>query len=59
MVEMDSTAMAPAPHPPVGTFSPLAGRSTRAAMLTPPSPRLRGEGKGEGRTLTPTLEICE
>src|SRR5690606_13403270 len=37
-----------APHPPAGTFSPQAGRRETTAMLTPPSPRLRGEGKGEG-----------
>jgi aldehyde oxidoreductase len=39
-----------APHPPAGTFSPQAGRRETTATLTPPSPRLRGEGKGEGRS---------
>ena len=38
-----------APHPAAATFSPQAGR--RANPLTPaiPSPRLRGEGQGEGQ----------
>ncbi|HVW54195.1 MAG TPA: molybdopterin cofactor-binding domain-containing protein [Rhizobiaceae bacterium] len=34
-----------APHPPAGTFSPQAGRRGLAATLTPPSPRMQGEGQ--------------
>ncbi|MDP3896487.1 MAG: molybdopterin-dependent oxidoreductase, partial [Mesorhizobium sp.] len=45
----ETTAVAPAPHPPAGTFSPQAGRRDLAATPMPPSPRCsRGEGKGEG-----------
>ncbi|RUM96062.1 hypothetical protein EET67_19595 [Pseudaminobacter arsenicus] len=36
------------PSSPDGTFSPQAGRRRMASTLTPPSPRLRGEGKDEG-----------
>src|SRR5438874_13816639 len=44
----DGAAPGEAPHPPVDagpSLSPLA----RGEGLSPPSPRLRGEGRGEGR----------
>lgn len=51
------SALALAPYPPAGTFSPLAGRRRIAATSSPPAPRLRGEGKDEGPT--PILEFFE
>ena len=42
-----------APHPAAATFSPQAGRRADPPTSTIPSPRLRGEGQGEGlRRLT-------
>ena len=49
MVAWKRGAEIAAPHPPAGTFSPCTGRRDAAATLAPPSPRLRGEGKGEGQ----------
>ena len=42
-----------APHPAAATFSPQAGRRADPPTSVIPSPRLRGEGQGEGpRRLT-------
>ncbi len=38
-----------APHPAAATFSPQAGRRANPPMSAIPSPRLRGEGQGEGQ----------
>ncbi|MBT1157974.1 molybdopterin-dependent oxidoreductase [Aminobacter anthyllidis] len=42
-----------APHPPAGSLSPPAGGREMVATLTLPSPRLWGEGKGDGQFALP------
>src|SRR5436305_1216866 len=49
-----------APHPPRCPRHPLpqAGRGICSGAVGTPSPRLRGEGRGEGQVPTPAREPC-